>query len=478
MRWYLLLREQWPKFLTLACLFLLPWQMRYIFWQPIVGTTESEFGVISVYVTMLLALGAAVGWRLVVRHIRHPGHRPGIHRFLMRWMPAYRTGRPDQVRHDACLPSAICCLFSLLIFFLTYPSPAHAWILNICFAIFLGYATYQAAKQDVRSVVIVLLASFIPVLLLGVWQMIAGWSPASTFFGLASRNAAHLGDAIITVHGDRILRMYGSFPHPNIFGVAIALVFGALATSSSRHKMAPSSLQITILITSILLVLFCISRSAALAMACASIAAYAVSRQHKKILLLAFLLPVLVWSLQFISPSILALRGQSFTEQQSIAERVEQMSTWWQVMYRDGLFGTGLYEYPQAVAQVQGASLPAWAYQPMHNVFLLILAEVGVVGCGVLGLGVWIFLCIKTTDGRRQTTDVSESHFSTLTIYHLPSTICYPLFTTLFSLALFDHALWTSWSGMAYTAVSFALVFAGGQSRISTLDQGVLDEIK
>ncbi len=458
-----LFSERVGRLLTLVCLFLLPWQTRYIFWAPWIGTTESEFGVISLYVTMLLALTAAVAWLIV------------------------------EVRRDTYTKKQLAifgvttsCLIA--VFVTTYPSPAHAWILNGAFSLLLGYATYKTAHQSSRATIYAVFAGLVPALGLGIWQMVAGWSPASSWLGLASRSAEHLGDSVIIIEGQRILRMYGSFPHPNIFGTAIALIFSVAVTVSSRAKreilknqvqesrrslttfeMTGKPRLLVAIPVLIAVVLFCISRSAALAMACALIAylglSYKNTLKRRALFLIALFFPVLIWTLQFISPSLLALRGQSFAEQQSISERVAQMGEWWQVMEQNGIWGTGIYYYPQAIADIQGASLPAWAYQPVHNVFLLVIAELGLFWCAVIVIGACVILKEFFVDRR---------------IFQFPNfiTSLLPFFITLFSLSYFDHALWTSWSGMSYMAVAIALVFADGQSRISTLSQGVLDEKK
>lgn len=466
-----LFSERVGRLLTLACLFLLPWQTRYIFWSPWAGTTESEFGVISLYATVLLALAAAVAW--VVTEVQRGAYTK---------------------KQLAISGVTILCLTAA--FVAAYPSPSHAWILNAGFSLLLGYATYKTAHQNSRATIYAVFVGLILVFGLGLWQMIVGWSPASSWLGLASRSAEHLGDSVIIIEGQRILRMYGSFPHPNIFGTAIALMFGAIASVSFRHRpqaqqegggeifknqvqesrRSPTTFEMTwkfrLLVAIPLLivaVLFCISRSAALAMACALIAYLGLSYKNilkrRALFLIALFFPVLIWTLQFISPSLLALRGQSFAEQQSISERVAQMGEWWQVMEQNGVWGTGIYHYPQAIADIQGASLPAWAYQPVHNVFLLVIAELGLFWCAVIVIGACVILKEFFVDRR---------------IFQLPNfpTSLLPLLITIFSLSCFDHALWTSWSGMSYMAVAIALVFADGQSRISTLSQGVLDEKK
>lgn len=434
--------ERAGKLLTLICLILLPWQTRYIFWVPWVGTTESEFGVISLYATMLLAGVAAASWWISDRRQTTDG------------------------RH---LLSIVCCLLSVVFFLITFPSPVHAWILNGAFSLFLGYATYKTAHQNGRAILYAVCAGLIPVVGLGIWQMSMGWSPASSWLGLASRSAEHLGDSVIIIEGQRILRMYGSFPHPNIFGTAIALVFGAICSVSYRIR-SRFFVFVPVLIA---LALFCVSRSAALAMACAFIAylgfSYKNIFQRRMLFSIALFLPVLIWALQFISPSLLALRGQSFTEQQSISERVAQVGEWWQVMGQNGIWGTGIYQYPQALADIQGASLPAWAYQPMHNVFLLVIAELGLFWCAVIVVSV----CVTMWFSKARKLFAEQTS-------RLPNfiTSLLPLLITIWSLSWFDHALWTAWSGMSYTAIAVALVFAAEQSRISTLSQGVLDEKK
>jgi hypothetical protein len=422
------------RIITLIALFLLPWQTRYIFWHPSVGTSESEFGVISIYATMMLGVLAAV---LVMGK--------GMTRILAGTM----------------------LLVGCTIFF-TYPSVLDAWILNVFFASCLGYATYHVAKQDVHTPLLVLTGGLGASFALGLWQMIAGFSPASTILGLASRNAQTLGDAVLMLGDERILRMYGSFPHPNVFGVAIAIVFGVAAIMMARQEARSSALWkrwipayrtgrpaftgMTVIIT-----LFCISRSAALAMGCASLAilgcmyfgmynsTYQSTYKHKLFFGILLFIPVVVWLLQFFTPTLLSIRGTSPLEMQSISERVTQVADWWQVMDLHGFSGVGLYNYPTALTEIHQAQQPAWAYQPVHNVFMLVLAELGVwgVGCGVLVVGIYFF-CKQSQDAINQDVYI-------------------PILITLWSLAWFDHALWTSWAGMAYTAVAFGLLMGSSQ---------------
>lgn len=408
----------WGRALTLVALFLLPWQTRYIFWRPWVGTTESEFGVISLYATMLFAGGAALC-------------------FFANDIRVYVRGTWSRILWGVCA-------VALLIFLggtwtLTYPTVVHAWILQVFFAVLLGYATHRTAVQSKKEPIIALGAGLLASGLLGIWQMLTGFSPESTLFGLAARDAQRAGDAVLSFANMRVLRMYGSFPHPNIFGAALVLVCaGAFSAYAKTMREVPRETFHKAMFWfagATALVLFGISRSAALALVCAGLAWYGQAYAKKALVMCAVLLPVLFWTTQFIAPELLALRGNAPIEMQSVGERVAQVSDWWRVMGEGGMMGVGIYRYPEALASFDGASRPAWAYQPVHNLFLLIIAEIGVVW-----FVFWLILGGRLAWKKRE----SIARFV-------------PLLACIWSLAWFDHVLWTSWAGMAYASVSFAI---------------------
>lgn len=416
--------ERAGVWLSMLALFLLPWQTRYIVWRPYVGTSEGEFGVISIYGTMILAACAAFSF-LFARHIPViPGQAPNLIRY---WIPVIGG-------------------VLLILFCATFPSSTHAWILNVLSTLALGYAAYELGTRKKHLPLIALGAGLVPSLALGIGQMLLGESPASTLLGLAARNAEQLGDAVIMVGGERMLRMYGTFPHPNIFGVALALVGGAFLSVRMNHKIQHTFGMLIALVLPI--IAYAISRSAALALFCALIAYGAKAYTQKVLIAVVLFLPALVWSLQLFAPQLLAIRGQAPSEMRSAEERIAQIHEWKEVMVERGASGTGFFEYPNTLAHIQGNTLPAWTYQPMHNVFLLIVAEGGIL---LVGAGVVIVGMILANEHRRERIKV----------------VLYtgmPFFVTVWSLAWFDHALWTSWSGMAYTAAAFGM-------GISTLDR-------
>jgi hypothetical protein len=107
--------------------------------------------------------------------------------------------------------------------------------------------------------------------------------------------------------------------------------------------------------------------------------------------------------------------------------------------------------------------MPAWAYQPIHNVFFLVFAEVGVVGIvGIVGVGCFgVHVLRKRGNGKE------------LLLRLMPMA---PFLSVLWSLAWFDHLLWTSWSGMAYTATAIGMLV--GSRRKGAFDSSLADLAK
>lgn len=418
---------RWGRGLGLAALALLPWQTRYIFWRPWVGTTESEFGVVGVYATMLLTFVAAAAFAL-----------PAV----MYWC----NGTPS--RKIKITGGILAALIATMCFLGTYPTPAHAWILNVLFAALLGYVTYKIAKTHIKEAIIALVAGLGASAVLGAWQMLMGSSPESTLFGLATRNAAHAGDAVLTLGGARILRMYGSFPHPNIFGTALALTYALVRTlggAAEKKGMIYSASACGALV-----VTFVVSRSAGLAMACVLL--FSLLRAHKKTARVAYsvvCIAPLVWILQFIAPELLAIRGTSAPELHSLSERAAQIRDWKHIMTSGGLLGVGIYGYSDALSKESEVFQAAWAYQPVHNVFMLIIAEIGV----------WWSAFVAVAGARAAW------------IFRASSARLLPFFVAWWSLAWFDHALWTSWSGIAYSVAILGLLLGTQKPLALTLDE-------
>lgn len=75
-------------------------------------------------------------------------------------------------------------------------------------------------------------------------------------------------------------------------------------------------------------------------------------------------------------------------EQRSVSERVSGWHEAVAVWRSQPLVGVGLGNYTVALS-AQFPGLAPWAYQPVHNIGLLVLAELGVVGILLLAGAIW-----------------------------------------------------------------------------------------
>tara|TARA_B100001964_G_C14011595_1_gene499601 strand:- start:336 stop:767 length:432 start_codon:yes stop_codon:yes gene_type:complete len=124
----------------------------------------------------------------------------------------------------------------------------------------------------------------------------------------------------------------------------------------------------------------------------------------------------------------------------SIEERVGQYETWDDVFLSAPLIGVGPAAYTFTLLG-QDPGQPVWAYQPIHNVPLLILAELGVIG--FLLLVAWIYRIDAIAHKAWRTPG---------------GMLALSLGTALLIIALFDHYLWTLWPGLALGALSFGCI--------------------
>lgn len=100
----------------------------------------------------------------------------------------------------------------------------------------------------------------------------------------------------------------------------------------------------------------------------------------------------------------------------------------WQLFKKHPFLGVGLGSYTLAVHNEIDQSRPAWDYQPAHNVFLLMLTELGVIGVLVI-----LFFCYL--------------------IGFKASRVLLPVFIIFFLFAVLDHYLWSLYSGLVLVGV-------------------------
>ncbi|MFH1536589.1 MAG: O-antigen ligase family protein [Patescibacteria group bacterium] len=273
--------------------------------------------------------------------------------------------------------------------------------------------------------------------ILAIYQFMAQKIVASKWLGMAFHAPYILGDQVIEYDVGRVLRSYGTLPHPNILagflGVAIIISFGVYLSTNKNWIKYFSIASITINSAGLF---FTFSRSAWLGLFI-SIFFFGLLVfwiYHKRELtfiklITALILPFILLSI--IYPQLIFTRFtvEERLEQQSITERADYTAQSFELIKNYWPTGIGIGNYTLAIHDKIDDKLKTWEYQPVHNIFLLAFAELG-----VFGLIFYIFLTITVL----KNIDLKNN-------LKISFGICFIFFAII---SLFDHYFWTIGSGL------------------------------
>lgn len=466
--------EKFFQIFLSSLLFLLPWQTIWIVEEKFLNGAKWEWGTIGWYGTEILlwfCILLFIIWyiRKIINHksaTAAAGSRP-------------RGGKIINFRLTSDHVLVFACLLFIIYSFLSAGwaidrevSFQHAlYILEaflLFFMLFLGPLPWQ--KAALWFVVGAVVQSG-----LGIWQFLAQSTFASTLLGLSEHVVSEPGVSIISGQEiGRWLRAYGAFPHPNTLGgylaVSIALTFFLWMRSEDRSvatrevigdKVISDKKNVGIklflagaLLIQITALFFTFSRSAWLAgifiLIASSLLAY--HGKHSRKSIPHHLSPVIAMCV-FLAILFFPLVQTRFGiasvphETASVSQRVSGYREAEILIRRSPWLGVGAGNYTAALAK-QYPSRNGWEYEPAHNVVLLLLAELGIVGVLFLCLAGFAFVLLcRTCKINRTKRTYSISYLLSLIIPFVP----------LIPLLLFDHYLFSSYIGLLLLAVYFGL---------------------
>ena len=410
---------------TTLLAFVLPWQTRWMFGEAAIDGAHTEFGVMSLYGAEILV--ALVG--VVIFFSGNYAPRTTHYALPLRF-------------------GAVACVMIVLgTAFAGNPAFSLAMSLHVLAAFSLSVLLCLESIH-IRTVFIGFIAGLVPPIALGAWQFIAGASPASSWLGLAARSAAQLGDAVFTIDGERVLRAYGAFSHPNVFGgylgVALFAWWYVLAAFRSRWSNA-AYLGVGGSVTALLLfgLILTGSRSAFLGVLLGLVllvVARAVKSRNARLLAISGVaMATIAFALfgSFAFSSFVAdIRGGGVHEERSLEERIELYQAYVPfVQTVNPWLGSGVGSYVIAYAAFDPGK-EVFDYQPVHNAFLLAFAEVGIFGSLALLAFAGSLLLILSRN-----------------LPHRDSLYALGMASVVVVIACFDHYLWSSWAGLALCAI-------------------------
>lgn len=194
--------------------------------------------------------------------------------------------------------------------------------------------------------------------LIGILQFLLQGDLGLHFLGEPLLSASMKSVAKIQLFGHDFLRAYGTFVHPNVFGAYLGVaIFSLFYLYPKRKKI----LGILFPILSLAL-LFTFSRGAALALVFGMY--FYFRKSNFTAVLFAFLLLALIFS---------------FAPLNTLTERIVHYLASVK-MFFENPFGVGAGNFTLVLPDYLNFKLYPWQVQPVHNIFLLVLTELGFLG--------------------------------------------------------------------------------------------------
>ena len=385
---------------------------------------------------------------------------------------------PQNVSHFLCsINNYLCQVFKgetiLLLLFLIWT------MLSVSWSVYKPIAIYRTANLLVIIAFISILAAnlrdkkrlkiaFFALLLNGVFQSALG---IAQFLNNGSVGLHFLGESIVSqnlpgvakivIAGEKHIRAYGTFPHPNVMaGFLLIPVFLLVSSLLFRTRQAqgvsekvshetffsgiPRKGAIVSLAVVSLGFFLTFSRSAFLGLFFGLLALFLVNFKSKfacfkPLQRRVFYIKVFLLLLLIICVSFVLLRNTSLFSRQSLAERNFYGNVSRATISEHPIFGIGIGQ--SVFSEFKNyPDLEGWQYQPVHNVYLLIFSELGAIGLILFLL--FLFNIVRHCVWRERDTKLSLTHLA-----------FYFIIISFLFLALFDHFFWDIKIGM----ITFAL---------------------
>lgn len=249
------------------------------------------------------------------------------------------------------------------------------------------------------------------------------------------------GIAAYSIGGRLMLRPYATFPHPNVLGGFLAVMLPVILFYIFQNRKGLDYLNILwfviVLLSGFTALIISFSKLAWLAvfvgMSCVFVMkSDRVRNTAKKYQRLFFLFILFLMIFSVVILFIIQPGWENWTERLNLAKGALN------VIVNNPFFGVGLNNSTIRLKEFIPSSFGLYIFQPVHNVYLLILTEVGLVGFSML-------LIVLTILYRKI---LSADKIAVIAI------------SQLLLIGMFDHYLWTLQQGqlMAVLFVSLALM--------------------
>jgi len=407
---------------------LIPWQTRWLFYDWPLGIELWQYGRLSLYASAIVLMLAGIFFAL--------SHKKELHFSRSKFFYILFT---YSVLVSFTSPAPLVSFYYL---FLIYSAALFAYLVKFIPKVFVYRAfLFSGLIQG----------------LLAIRQLFSQEIIANKWLGMAEHLPVTLGTAVVEIGDQRLLRAYGSLPHPNILGgfLFVTIFFGIYlwidiykkseANIWNRFFKKPAFWNLIFIVIAIIIstygFLASFSRSALLALLLSlfSLALINVFKRNwltvsiiSKYLVIFF---VIFWAFNSWFPGAWSARVDmnGRLEQKSVNERVDTLSQLGWDSYQTAFFGQGL-GMNTLVTLKKYPDQPVYNVQPIHDIFILLFAEIGLIGA------FFAFNVVRKIIKSANKIDIMSTS----------------LIMGLVIIGLFDHYLWTSWTG--WTLMALGLV--------------------
>ena len=490
--------QRFPRYFFFAFVFLLPIQTVWLWRVPIIEGAKWQYGTIGLYGTDVVLLLFFSVWLVgMFRASRKSFFSSCISFHSNRTSKKGHSVIPEQQSGRGIvwfdIPDALLFLMLFLaglsVMWAHDPFLAAYTFGNLLFA----YGVFRMARSlSVRERYVVISLLVIGALLeslLGIWQFLSQSSFASSLLGMSGYEPWRAGVSVLKNESGRWLRAYGTFPHPNIFGASVGTALVLLCSlvaipgvrsqrdtaqqRRARHcgrvwdirKMNPSLVWAGVTVSVSVLVLGLIlsfSRTAwvgtviglcVLGLAVFLRGTLGMRRRFVKTVG-AILIAACVFAGVFHEVVFPRFESSVIESEGSVVDRVALLRQAGSIIRQHPLLGVGVGNYTLA-AMNQYPDIFVWDVQPVHDVFVLAFAELGIVG-GVAFVGFCVAIVF-----------VASRNLFSLTGgpgMGAESVAAFPAFLALVPSLFLDHFLWDSHFGLLFFFLLVGLVIHYGDS--------------
>ena len=350
-----------------SSVFLMPWQLRHTFLFAAIGGEYFEYGSWHLYASDIAIILLLAVWLL------RAGKKIDIGPKVLSWpLLALLVWSSASVLWAIDWPVALI-------------SAAHLWL-------FFGFYLYLI--NEVRDITRIFWPLLWGVALQATWgiaQFVMNSSLGLNWLGESVLNSQQAGVPVIELDGVRQLRAHGMLPHANVFGGWLAVTSPILLYwfAVNKHPVVKRMI-VAVLGLAAMGVALSFARGAWLVFVLSLISIWifwALGGLKKKLWMVAgvglmFIL-VLLTQYQYVGSRF---DFNNRLEKISTEERLAGIGTWREVFEAGAIRGAGLGNYASAIQQVEPGQ-PSWWYQPVHNIYLAISGELG-----IIGLAIWFWL--------------------------------------------------------------------------------------